>query len=99
MKIIMDRVYVLWIDSESPVDGGWQLPSTMDDLTDHVATVETVGFLYKETDDLITVVSSIASSPCFQGIMIIPKVAIKEMIKYDEFMKPKTETKNGKNES
>lgn len=89
----MDRVYIQWVDSSTPAAHGW-IP--IDEVADFPSlTIETVGFLFKETDDYCTVVSSIHPDEV-QGVMTIPKIAMKEMIRYDENMNRKEET-HGKN--
>lgn len=97
MKIIMPRVYLRWIDSASPSDSGWVTIESAEEL--EPVEIETVGFLFKETDIYYTVASSIHPGQA-SGLMTIPKVAVLEKLIYpDENDKIIKEKKNGTNKS
>ena len=66
--------YVQWIDSAS-LTSPWSSPQDIADL--EPAIVHTVGFLINETNDFITLVSSVTDDAA-GGDVTIPKVAIKD---------------------
>lgn len=72
----MKPIYLEWVDSELPTDGGWLLPHQIETMALSPTVIKTLGFVYRETDDCYVIVCSAASIGCVQGVVAIPKVAI-----------------------
>ena len=73
-KEICEVLYIQWIDSAS-LTSPWSSPQDIADL--EPAIVHTVGFLVNETNDFITLVSSVTDDAA-GGDVTIPKVATKD---------------------
>lgn len=76
MEKTYDIMTVSWIDSEA-VDG-WQSKYEYHNYPgEEFVLCNSVGYLYGETDDALTIVTSISKDQV-SGLMRIPRVAIKD---------------------
>lgn len=74
----MPIVEVLWIDSNH--QGRWWSTDELDkDLDDLDLNCRTVGYLYRDREDYVTIVLSQAGVGCVAEATTIPRVAIKSM--------------------
>lgn len=69
-------VIVTWVDSVS--HSGWHSETEINEFTVHV-DMKSVGFLVKQTDDLVAV-SANKVSYNYGNTIVIPKVSIKSII-------------------
>lgn len=77
MENDLPMVRLVWIDSHSMQGGGvW---TDKDDITCDLLECVSVGFVFRESDDAITLVSHIAKSQV-SGDLCIPKCCIRERI-------------------
>jgi len=60
-----------WVDSEAQV--GWQY---VDNVRVTKLTVQSLGYLVKETDDVVVITTSISANDGCMDCLTIPKVAI-----------------------
>lgn len=70
-----DLCFVRWIDSRS-VDA-WTEPGECDVTP---ATIESIGWIYGETEDTLAIAGSRAGCGQMSGIIIIPKVCIQDRV-------------------
>jgi hypothetical protein len=69
---------IKWVDSHSP---GGQVWVEADDICPDIMAMVSVGYVYAEDDDQVTLVSSYDTGPNgdqWSGVITIPKVAITE---------------------
>lgn len=75
----MKKIIVTWVDART--DDGWTSP---EDLDHRLAMITTLGFLVRETDDVLCVASSRDKrTGQLSGIMYIPVVCILERREID----------------
>lgn len=70
----MKPIYLEWLDSELPTEGGWLLSHQVEDMKPTI--IRTLGFVLREDDDHYVIICSKAEIGCMQGVIAIPKVAV-----------------------
>lgn len=74
----MTKVEIFWVDSTLINHGGWVDKSDKEALGQKILHPSTTGYLIKSTKDKVVVCQS-KNADQYQGILVIPKSAIKEM--------------------
>jgi hypothetical protein len=69
-----------WLDAKSVVDAGWAEVSSLEGFG--LATVESAGFIFDETDDYVVLICSHSEGDMLMGGLTIPKVMIQSRKDY-----------------
>ncbi len=76
----MKIVYLKWVDITCP-GSTWVAEGDDDLITDCVSmTIESIGYLFKETENDVIISTSLASDGSILRPVVIPKAVIKRMV-------------------